>query len=90
MALFTKYWISSHYNVSPYDRRWIFDDAGAGNEASAQTRPKQGSFTYSLIGFLLVVSSYFILQIIVLFWELILLAQNHFYDISIWHNYKPF
>ncbi len=39
--------------------------AGAGNEASAQDKAKaKAAFTYSLIGFLLVVSSYFILQII--------------------------
>jgi hypothetical protein len=38
---------------------------GAGNEASAQDKAKaKAAFTYSLIGFLLVVSAYFILQII--------------------------
>lgn len=37
----------------------------AGNEASAQDKAKaKAAFTYSLVGFLLVVSSYFILQIV--------------------------
>ena len=39
---------------------------GAGNEASAQDKAKaQSALTYAVIGFLLIVSVYFILQIVV-------------------------
>lgn len=39
--------------------------AGAGKESSAQDKAKaQGAITYGVIGFLLVISAYFILQIV--------------------------
>ena len=39
--------------------------AGAGKESSAQDKAKaQGAITYGMIGFLLVISAYFILQIV--------------------------